>query len=194
MSRRVGSGGGAGLDWRVVAIAGAIAVALVIVVIALLASGSDPRFRGTFQPDEGRTHVAVGQVPTYKSVPATSGPHWSSTQPECPMNWGVYATAVLEPCVIHNLEHGGIVIWYQASLPADQVSKLADFVNVQVHAAQFKYILSPWTGKDFGHPIAVTAWDWLLYLDTADTDAISGFASQHYEKSPEPNGGPAAPA
>jgi hypothetical protein len=193
MSRRAGASGRSGLDWRIVAIGGAILVALVIVVIAFLLSSSDPKDRGTIQPDEGRNHVQVGQVPTYKSVPPTSGNHWSSATPACPMNWGVYGSAVLEPCVVHNLEHGGIVIWYQAGLPADQVATLADFVNTQLSTAQFKYVLSPWTGKDFGHPIAVTAWRWLLYLDSADTDAIRGFASQHYGKAPEPNGGPAAP-
>jgi hypothetical protein len=194
MTRRAGASGSAGLDWRIVAIAGAVVVALVIVVVALLVSGSDSKFAGTIQPDEGRNHVTVGQVPTYKSVPATSGPHWSSADPACPMNWGVYTSAVLEPCVLHNLEHGGIVIWYQSGLPADQVARLADFVNAQLQGAQFKYILSPWTGKDFGHPVAVTAWRYLLYLDTADTDAVRGFANQHYGKAPEPNGGPAAPA
>ena len=194
MSRRAGASGGGGLDWRIVAIAGAIVVALVIVVLALLLSSGDPKDRGTIEPDGGRNHVPVGQVPTYTSVPATSGDHWSSVDPPCPMNWGVYTSAVLEPCAVHNLEHGGIVIWYQASLPADQVAKLADLVNAQLGTSQFKYLLSPWSGKDFGHPIAVTAWRWLLYLDSADTDAIRGFASQHYGKSPEPNGGPAAPA
>ena len=193
MSRRMGSRQGSGLDWRILAIAGAIVAALVIVVAAVLLSGDSNKFRGTVMPNEGRDHVAVGTFPTYKSVPATSGPHWSSTQPECPMEWGVYSTAVAEPCVIHNLEHGGIVIWYQASLPSDQVTKLADFVRAQLSTAQFKYILTPWSGASFGHPIAVTAWQWLLYLDSADTDAIHGFAGFHYGQAPEPNGGPAAP-
>lgn len=195
MSRRVGTAGGGGLDWRIVAIAGAIVVALVVVVLALLLSGTDPKYRGTLEPNEGRNHVAVGQFPTYKTVPATSGDHWSSTDPQCPMNWGVYTTAVLEPCVLHNLEHGGIVIWYQASLPADQVRKLAAFVTAQEGGSRFGFVLSPWTGKDFGHPIAVTAWQWLLYLDSADTDAISGFADLHYDKAPEKiaTAGPARP-
>ena len=111
------------------------------------------------------------------------------------MNWGVYTTAVPEPAVVHNLEHGGIVIWYQASkVSADEVAKLTDFVNAQVHTSQFKFILSPWTGKDFGHAIAVTAWRYLLYLDSADTEGIGAFADLHYGKSPEPLGGPAQPA
>ena len=150
--------------------------------------------QGILEPNGGGQHVAVGTFPTYNSTPATSGPHWNQAG-VAPMSWGVYTTAVPEPAVVHNLEHGGIVIWYQASkLSADDVAKLTDFVNAQVHTSEFKFILSPWTGKDFGHPIAVTAWRYLLYLDTADTDGIRAFADLHYGKSPEPLGGPAQPA
>lgn len=194
MSRRIGSSSRAGLDWRVVGIVAAIAAALLIVVVAVIFGQPDPRWTGQIQPDEGRNHVAVGTSVTYKSVVPTSGNHYSAANPQCPMNWGVYSSPIIKECVVHNLEHGGIVIWYQSSLPQAQVQQLASFVNAQLSSSQFKYILSPWDGQDFGHPIAVTAWRYLLYLDDANLDAIRSFASQHYEKSPEPNGGPAAPA
>jgi len=194
MTRRVGTARSARLDWRIVALAGAIVVAIAVVAIALLVSSGDTKYQGILEPNGGGQHVAVGTFPTYNSTPATSGPHWNQAG-VAPMSWGVYTTAVPEPAVVHNLEHGGIVIWYQASkLSADDVAKLTDFVNAQVHTSEFKFILSPWTGKDFGHPIAVTAWRYLLYLDTADTDGIRAFADLHYGKSPEPLGGPAQPA
>ncbi len=63
-----------------------------------------------------------------------------------------------------------------------------------MQAAKFKVILSPWTGEDFGHPIAVTAWNWLLYQDSADVDQIRAFLDDHYQRSPEPYGGPGQPA
>jgi hypothetical protein len=194
MTRRIGAERRVGLDWRIIALVGAVVVAIGVVGVALLISGPN-QWRGTFQRDEGRRHVAVGTFPTYQSVPPTSGNHWSSPSPQCPAPWGVYSTPVQEPCVVHNLEHGGIVIWYQqGKLSDDQVQQLANFVRTQVSTPQFKFILTPYSGKDFGHPIAVTAWDWLLYLDDVNTDAIRSFANEHYERSPEPNGGPAAPA
>ncbi len=198
MTRRIGSAHGASvgvsLDWRIVALVGAIVVAIAVVAIALLVSSGDKKFQGSLEPDGGRQHVAAGTYPTYNSTPATSGPHWSVAG-VAPMNWGVYPNAVPEPAAVHNLEHGGIVIWYQASkLSADQVTALTNFVNAQVRTSQFKFVLSPWTGKDFGHPIAVTAWRYLLFLDTADLDAIGAFTNFHYENSPEPQGGPAQPA
>lgn len=194
MTRRVGTARSARLDWRIVALAGAIVVALIVVVVALLVNNGDPKYVGVVQPDEGRNHVPVGQFPSYRSVPATSGPHWSSTNPPAPMPWGVYTSPVEEPAAVHNLEHGGAVIWYQpAKLSADQIAQLTDFVNAQVRTTQFKFILTPWSGRDFGHPIAVTAWRWLLYLDNVNVDGIHAFADAHYGKSPEPLGGPAAP-
>jgi hypothetical protein len=96
--------------------------------------------------------------------------------------------------MIHNMEHGGIIIWYQpAALSASDLASLTSFVQQQITTERFKVILTPWGGADFGHPIAVTAWDWLLYLDTADLDTIRSFLDAHYDKSPEPFGGPAQP-
>ena len=96
--------------------------------------------------------------------------------------------------MIHNMEHGGVIIWYQpAKLDAAGVTTLKDFVNQQVTTERFKVILTPWSGADFGHPIAVTAWDWLLYLDRADLDQVGTFINAHYGDAPDPFGGPAKP-
>lgn len=190
MTRRVGMGGG--LDWRIAAIGGVLVVGIAVIVVALVFARPASADTGTIQPDGGRTHIADGtDGGPYTSVPATSGPHWQD-----PANWGVYTESapLAESQSIHNLEHGGIVIWYRAGALSDaQVAQLQDFVSVQVTTQKFKFILSPFTGKDFGHPIAVTAWRWLLYLDTVDLDAIRAFADAHYGDAPESNGGPGPP-
>ncbi len=190
MNRRHAVGGR--LDWRLAVVGGAVVIGLVAVVVALLFGGSSSAYAGTIEPDGGRTHIADGtQGGPYTSVPATSGPHWQD-----PANWGVYTlgSPLAESQSIHNLEHGGIVVWYQPDkVSAADISKLEDYVTGKVASSQFKFILSPWTGQDFGHPIAVTAWRWLLYLDAANTDAIDQFAAAHYGKSPEPLGGPPQP-
>ncbi len=191
INRRVSVGGGT-LDWRIAAIGGAVVLVLAVVVVAVLFAGGTSAYAGTIEPDGGRSHIADGTYGgPYTSVPATSGPHWAD-----PANWGVYTDAapLAESQSIHNLEHGGIVIWYQpGQVSAADLASLQDFVSVQVTTTRFKYILSPWTGQDFGHPIAVVAWRWLLDLDTANLDAIRGFSDAHYGNAPEPLGGPAAP-
>ncbi len=196
LSRRLGQGRGGGLDWRLLAIGGILVLGLAVLALIFLFGGggsSDGGSIGLRQVDDGRSHIQEGVAGgPYHSIPATSGPHWSSA--DSPGPWGVYPTAQPQERMLHNMEHGGIVIWYEPSrLDAVGVTALRTWVQQQITTAQFKVILTPWSGPDFGHPVAVTAWDWLLYLDTTNTDSVRAFVDAHYDKAPEPFGGPAQP-
>jgi hypothetical protein len=207
LNRRIdagGAGGGASLpDWRLLAIGGVLLVGVVIIALVLdMSGGPDP----SQQPDDGNLHVDVGttcrspEAPCgpdpYSSIPATSGPHW---KPEGIANWGAYSTPQNESQVIHNLEHGGIVIWYDPDgLDDARVAELTSYVEGQVSSGisdRYKFILTPWGGNvDLGAAVAVTAWRHLLKLDTFDMDAIRAFADANYLRwAPEPNGGPGPP-
>lgn len=204
LNRRLDEGSGASVpDWRILAIGGLLVCGLLVVALVLLFGGGGAT--GVVHPDDGTAHTAdgascrndppscdVGANP-YSSLPATSGPHWIT-----PADWGVHSTPAEESQVIHNLEHGGIVIWYDPSLDAGDVGALSDYVRTQVASGisgRFKFLLSPWGGASpLPAPIVVTAWRYSLELDSADTDAIGEFARAHYGKSPEPNGGPGPPA
>jgi len=193
LNRRMGEGSGraGALDPRLLLIGGVLLIGVIVVVVVVLFAGGGGGRIGVREADLGGGHVADGTVRQY-SAPATSGEHWNT-----PANWGVYTLArpAVQTQVIHNLEHGGIVIWYDPSLTSEaDVTALTNYAQQQVRAAKFKVILSPWTGPGFGHPIAVTAWNWLLYLDSADIDQIRAFLDDHYQQSPEPYGGPGQPA
>ena len=197
MNRRVTQrAGGLPIDTRLLVIGGILALgAVVLVIVLLFGNGGGATKIGTQMPNEGAAHVPQSTVPTYQSVPATSGPHWNLGDGIAPLFWGVYTSPVAEPAAVHNLEHGGIVIWYQpAQLDSASLAQLTQWANQQLRGAQFKVILSPWAGADFGHPIAVTAWNYLLYQDALDVGQISSFVQAHYQRSPEPNGGPGQPA
>jgi len=194
MGRRLGTRTARTLDWRLLSIGAILLLGLVILLLVLLfGGGGGNNTVGVRQADAGRLHIAEGTDGTgYTSVPATSGPHWSSA--DSPGPWGVYPNAQPQERMIHNLEHGGIVIWYQpALLSADDLATLTQFVKQQITTDRFKVILAPWSGADFGHPIALTAWDWLLYIDTVDLDTVRSFIDAHILKAPESNGGPAKP-
>jgi hypothetical protein len=185
-----------GFDPRLLIVGGILVIGVIVLIVVMIGiSGPNPS-AGTQQPDKGGSHTGDGtevratNPDAYGSLPATSGPHWSA-----PNNWGVYTQPQAESQLVHNLEHGGIVIWYQPDqLDADSLRQLTDWVQSQVRSPRFKVILSPWAGADFGHPIAVTAWNWLLYQDVLDLGAVQGFMDAHYGRSPEPNGGPGQPA
>ena len=206
LNRRLDERSGPALpDWRLLAIGGVLLVGAVIVILVLvLGSGANPS-AGIVQPDDGNEHVAVGttcrsaQAPCgpdpYSSLPATSGPHWD---PSGVANWGVYSTPQNETQVVHNLEHGGIVIWYDPErVPSEGVDALTQYVNTQTASGisgRFKFILSPWGGEEpLPAPVVATAWRYMLPLETADTGAINEFARARYGRAPEPNGGPGPP-
>ena len=205
LTRRLDAGGGGGglPDWRLLAIGGVLLVGVVLVVLVIIMGSTPDPNAGITTPDDGSEHVAVGttcrsaEAPCgpdpYSSLPATSGPHWD---PSGIAAWGAYATPQNETQVIHNLEHGGIVIWYDPdALDTDQVAELTSYVEGQVASGisgRFKFILSPWSGEDFGGVIAVTAWRHLLVLEAFDMSAVRAFADANYLRhAPEPNGGPA---
>lgn len=210
MSRRLNEPSGVNLpDWRLLAIGGLLLIGVILIVLVLLLGGSPDPNVGVRQPDDGNLHVSIGvdcrSAPEghpncgagdYSSLPATSGPHWD---PSGIANWGVYTSPQPETQLIHNLEHGGIVIWYDPEAVSDgDVSALTQLVerqNAQGIGGRYKWILTPWGGGDeLPSPIVVTAWNWLLELEEADTGAIETFADEHYGIAPEPNGGPGPPA
>ena len=192
LNRRVSQrSGGLPIDLRLLVVGGILVLGAVVLGIFLLFGGGARQRVGTNIPDEGGTHVPQTTIPSYNSVPATSGPHWNLGNGVAPLNWGVYTSPVPEPAAVHNLEHGGIVIWYQKTATQDDIDKLTQFTQQAQNTSDYKVLLSAWEGKDFGHPIAVTAWDWLLYLDSADIDQIRNFQTDHpVSDAPEPLGGP----
>jgi hypothetical protein len=209
LNRRIDQDSGSALpDWRLLLIGGVIVVGVLILALVLIFGGGPTANVGVQHPDDGNAHVAVGTdcraAPQsdpncgsnpYSSLPATSGPHWD---PSGIANWGVYTTPQPETQLIHNLEHGGIVIWYDPeALTVESIDALAAYVenqNASGVSGRYKFILSPWGGSDpLPAPVVATAWRWSLELETADIDAIDEFARAHYGESPEPNGGPGPP-
>lgn len=210
LNRRLDAGGGgrggvaASLpDWRLLAIGGVLLIGVVIIILVVVMGGTPNPNDGATQPNDGQTHIADGSTcrstdapaecgaDPYSSLPATSGPHWNT-----PAAWGAYSTAQNESQVIHNLEHGGIVIWYDPEALDDaQVAELSSYVEGQVAAGisgRFKFIVSPWGGaEDLGSPVVVTAWRHILALDAFNMSTIRAYADESYARyAPEPNGGP----
>jgi hypothetical protein len=206
LNRRIDAPSGMALpDWRLLAIGGVLVVGVIILALVILFASGPNESAGTQQPNDGGDHVAPGTTcrsaaapcgpDPYSSIPGTSGPHWD---PSALANWGAYSTPQNESQVIHNLEHGGIVIWYDPErVDTDGVNELTSYVNRQVSAGisgRFKFILSPWAGEgELPAPIAVTAWRQLLELDEVNTGALDNFSREHYGVAPEPNGGPGPP-
>jgi hypothetical protein len=77
---------------------------------------------------------------TYPSIPPTSGPHAPVTQ-----GAGVYDSAPPLDQVIHSLEHGSVVIWYDPAAGGEELQKIKDF-----YAGEDHVIVAPYDYPDHG--------------------------------------------
>lgn len=133
---------------------------------------------GEHREDLGNPHVPSGQSVAYPSLPPTSGQHWA--QPAAPAPWGVKTSFLPFEVTTHNLEHGGIVMLYAASLSTDEVTTLRGVVRQLNTAGYGKIILEPWPDMPKESKVVLTAWNWLLRLPTLDQTQIIKFVRAHH--------------
>jgi hypothetical protein len=133
-------------------------------------------------PDLGTTHLPDGEVYTqYNSNPPTSGPHAPRFLPR----WGVYDQAVPKEMLVHNMEHGGVIVWFNCQtprnpLPEAECNRLSQQIAgvVQPLVQQNKnVIVSPF--PEMEHRIAMTAWTRLQTMDQFNEQAIRAFIERY---------------
>lgn len=154
--------------------------ALIVVLLAAL-----PLYRALTQAQVGEAvsimpspHVPSGTQTTYNSNPPTSGPHEEATIAP----WGVLSTPQDDVALIHNLEHGGIVLHYKPDLDAGQRQQLIDLADT-LRRIDRKVVLAPREANDA--PITATAWGRILKLDTFDGAQIQVFFEANRNRAPE---------
>ena len=164
--------------------------ALVVVVIVVACGDSRPDYPYTVQTfeDQGREHLAAGETyDLYNSNPPTSGPHAPA-----PADWGVHDQPLAKEVPVHNMEHGGVVIWYDCSagdepLDDDGCQQLRGQLAAVVDSnAPAKFVLmTPYAGMD--NRIALTAWGTLDTLDQFDGERVQAFIDS-FERKFNPEG------
>jgi hypothetical protein len=126
-------------------------------------------------PDQGQAHLAATDpVPDYNSDPPTSGPHAPS-----PAACGIYREAVPDINLVHDLEHGVIVIYYNPATAVDARDDLEKFAR----DAPSHVIVVPREGME--NQVTLTAWTHLLRLDSYDRSAIDVFYGEYAQRGPE---------
>lgn len=75
-----------------------------------------PDLPGQFFPSQGRDHLPPGErYEAYNSDPPTSGPHSPET-----LDWRVYDEPQQREKAVHNMEHGGVIVWHHCVSAACQ--------------------------------------------------------------------------
>lgn len=126
---------------------------------------------------EGTDHVAPETVVTYKTDPPTSGNHYPM-----PTRPGFYTTAQPAGALVHSLEHGNIVMYYDPeTTPADVQEALKDY------ARQY---LGDWDGvvvvpREQEEAVVLTAWRQMVRLKTFDKKVTERFMDAFRGRGPE---------
>lgn len=104
-------------------------------------------------------HVGTEQPVEYETFPATSGRHRSDTA-----IWGNYRNPADPRQAVHNLEHGGIAIWYGADISAEDRAALDAFYDEDPNGLLISPLDDTASGVTYpehdrlGGGIALTVW------------------------------------
>ena len=152
-----------------------------------------PGFDGRYGTQDDRQHFANGitypicsadQVANntisnplcYTSNPPVSGPHAVS-----PLAFKVLDNAAPKENLIHNMEHGGVVIWYNTS-NQDVVNQLKDITNSALDRRRI-VVMSEYTGME-ADTIAVTSWTRMdkFPVSQMDRKRVQDFIEAHNKR------------
>jgi len=78
---------------------------------------------GTFEEEEAK-HVDEGDDLESKTFPPTSGRHYGDWAP-----FGLYTEPIDDGFAVHNLEHGGVVVWLGSEVDDATTEAIADLLD-----------------------------------------------------------------
>lgn len=153
--------------WAVAAVAVAAVGGLIAFSVVTAPPSYDPASRdgstiGGVETFQNETQHVDGQV-DYPQNPPAGGPHNQAW-----LNCGVYTEPQVDEHAVHSLEHGAVWVTYDADVLSD-----ADVEALRAQLPRDYVILSPYEGLDT--PIALSAWDAQLKLDSVDDERIPHF-------------------
>lgn len=114
----------------------------------------------------------------YNSSPPTSGPHWPVWA-----EWGVYDEPLPDELLVHNLEHGGVVLHYRCDCP-EAIAVLERFADP---ATGYPVLVIAAPNPDMEAEVAFTAWGRIQHLPAARVtpDVVRAFVEAYADQGPE---------
>jgi hypothetical protein len=167
------------------AVGGLIVVAAAAVGIAMaMGGGSGAADTGVFGscvrqtfPVQGRQHVQqLSKTFKYNTIPPTSGPHFPT-----PAVWNVYTQPVEEFRLVHNLEHGGVVVQYGSDVPQATVANIVAWYDQDPRGL----VVAPLPPEmeqekpELRAKIVLTAWTHLMTCSTFDEGPMNDFLDDY---------------
>jgi hypothetical protein len=160
-----------------------VAIALVVAVVAFGgggggASDSELAIGGcvarTFDEADRQHATTLPEGYEYNSFPPSNGTH-----NPVPAIWNIYDEPVRQMLLIHNLEHGGIVVQHGDQVPAEELDRIrawyADDPNAKIVAPL----------PSLGDKVAVTAWTHVMTCPGFNEEAFDTFTESFRYQGPE---------
>ena len=166
-------------------IVGGAMLAVILLVASFSIDFNPIGERVEVMPD--RSHVPEGTDPDpYNTNPPSSGPHYAEHFASEFFEVNTYDYP--EGYLVHNLEHGYAIFWYNCDLfSAEECVQLKNEIRgVMEKAKMYKVIAYPWPKIDV--PVVITSWGRMLTMEKFDTNLAYTYVRQYREKSPEPRG------
>lgn len=154
-------------------IVGLVGVGLLVAIQIGVNVARDARLPGERFASQGNVHVALGtSTPPYNSDPPTSGWHTAELAP-----WGSHLEVQHDQRLLHNMEDGGVVLWY-ANGTIDENREHVAALEAVVPRAYARVVIAPRDGMPTTY--AATAWQRLQRFDAIDADAMQGFIAAYH--------------
>lgn len=154
---------------RVLAVAALVVIA-VVATLTFIRRGGEP---GQSVASQGNQHIAeIGERhPDYSTNPPTSGWHVGNLAP-----WGAYDYVIPDELVLHNMEDGGVVLWYILGTPAENQTRIRQLQEI---ADGFqKTVIAP--RDDMPTPYAATAWQRIARYEDLDPTNMHAFLAAYH--------------
>ncbi len=128
---------------------------------------------------EGHAHIPVGASATYGTDPPTSGPHYDGVALP-----GLYRDRAPAPgFLVHNLEHGHVVIYYDPQRLAPEGMAYLEELT-QRHQGTWDAVLAV-PRPDPEYVLILTAWQHRQRLRGFDRAAVDAFLNRFRGRGPE---------
>ena len=168
---------------------GAVAIILIAVIGYFVWNALKPA-AGQAVPIMADTgHVEEGQDPgPYNTDPPTSGRHYANE-----LDAGFYnetdrdsIPGFPEGYLVHNLEHGYVIFWYNCDLVTDgECTELKSQIQTVLDRENnFKVIAFP--RDSLKVPVVLTSWGQMQEFETFNPELAQSFVRQNRNQAPEP--------
>lgn len=130
-------------------------------------------------PIQSVDHVASVNSPheEYNSDPPTSGPHVAGVARP-----GFYEEPIEPELLVHNLEHGNVIIYYRPDAAAETKEQLKSWAGRYTGPSRGVVVVPR---EDPEHEVILTAWGALLRLKEYDPARAEAFIDRYLNRGPE---------